>query len=436
MESFSSAKKEHKDIDAIELIEARSKEIQFIEESIKKSNKKTMLFQRLPFYKRRRNRNYDKRASKKFTYRKKDRHFLRTHTYYAKRFFMLKLDIKGNGENGIERYNDISIPLKRRIKSDKYIYKSQDRGFLFDESFRGGFYYDTNEFMPEILRFRSESITSINENKIELIPTLTKVSLCALSTAIDLNKYDQVQTIDNLYDVILTKSNIYIIGAFLVDCCVTPKPMSSILSIWKKENYGFYELKDLKEYQIYPDNQGNIQNYKILCERSQVMNIYQILISNSIIPICLEEIYRISIESDQMTVYDNIKSEIFNLIEKSTNKEIVAKYNRTPKSKKQELETDELYISKDLNFSYGGNPKYCVFSASKGSPERGGYLYRGELCVGRVIRSAYKFTKGKCFGLCAIYQNEYNSIELGNELSCKNIGQSNFYSVEIVKMFN
>lgn len=124
-------------IDIVEFLKARSHEVEAIEKSIAVSHKQSLAWQRLPYYKRRRNRNFDRRLSKKFSHRPKDRHALRTHTYYAKRFFMLKLPA-------------FSIPLRRRLKSMKYIYKSQSRGFVFDESFRGICVYRR----AEVLDFR------------------------------------------------------------------------------------------------------------------------------------------------------------------------------------------------------------------------------------------------------------------------------------------
>ncbi|ORD99976.1 hypothetical protein A0H76_2564 [Hepatospora eriocheir] len=116
-----------------EFVNSRSKEIKEIEKSIETKKKQSLIWQRLPHYKRRRNRNYDKRHTKKVKPRKKDRHVLRTHTYFAKRFFMLKLKDK------------LSIPLNRRVKSDKFIYKFSLRLLVFDESFRGVFEYKRDE---------------------------------------------------------------------------------------------------------------------------------------------------------------------------------------------------------------------------------------------------------------------------------------------------
>ena len=474
MKNKSNAKE---DINTIELIEARSKEIQFIEESIKKSNKKTMLFQRLPFYKRRRNRNYDRRKSKKFSYRKKDRHFLRSHTFYAKRFFMLKLYSEKNKtilktdmdnqsvsskcqeqfklcdvdtdkyfENN-HKYNDISIPIKRRIKSSKYIYKSQDCGFLFDESFRGGFSYPTDLIINLISKYQ------LNENQIskeiyfnEMIPTLNKITLMDLSKSVNINLFNQVQTIDNAYEVIITKTEFYIIGAWIQDCDISATPLNGILSIFRKENYGFYELKNIKNMRIFPTSNNSIQSYKIICERSEIMQIFESLINNSIIPICLEEIYRISLENDTMTVYDNIKNNLFKIIEDSINREIIDKYNRTPKSKNVLKSTGDLYITNDKNLEYINCKSYFIFKVEKGNAERGAQIFKNDICIGRVIRSSYKFTSGKCYGLGIAYSQYSESlnklflydIEKDDKynFTIRNLGKFNFYKISIIKILD
>ncbi|TBU11303.1 putative POP1-like ribonuclease [Hamiltosporidium tvaerminnensis] len=127
---------QEKEIDALKFMTAREFEIKEMEDSLSKSTKKSQLFQRLPFYKRRRTRNYDTRNTPKihkkylkklylnrFRNRKLKFNYLPTHIWYAKRFKMIDL------------FNS-KLPYKRNIKSDKFIYKSLERGFIFDESFK------------------------------------------------------------------------------------------------------------------------------------------------------------------------------------------------------------------------------------------------------------------------------------------------------------
>lgn len=95
-------------------LKARSAEIKQIEESILKNRKKSMLFQRLPFHKRRRNKSYKTRPFKK---RKSG-----MHAWFAKRNKMIE-------------FFGVKMPLKTNCKTDSYIYKSFKRGFIFYKNF-------------------------------------------------------------------------------------------------------------------------------------------------------------------------------------------------------------------------------------------------------------------------------------------------------------
>lgn len=399
---------EHKDINVIDFIEARSKEIQFIEESIKSTNKKTMLFQRLPFYKRRRNRNYDQRMTKKFSYRKKDRHFLRTHTYYSKRFFMLSL-------------GKVSIPITRRIKSSKYIYKSQRRGFVFDESFRGGAVYDKDYILGldgSSSQCGSESI--LKTNPLGIDPTRVSDML----DRIDLSRHNEVQMIDNEYEVIVTESSIIMVGKVLH---AEGRALECVFSVLNHS--GIEQILDLKS--VYVNNSDGMESCKIICKRSEAMGIYQRLVNNNVIPICLSEIHRLSLENDAVSVYDNVSSSLYRSIEASVNAEIISKYNRTPKSKKQTYDLDKLYLSREAP------SVYFVFQVSKGSVSSCAEIFNDEECVGRVVRSAYKFGGGRCFGLGFLKKGLAAKVEpvIGSVLFCKNLTQSNYYEITVTKIF-
>lgn len=319
------------DINTVDFVEARSLEIQCIEESINKSNKKTMLFQRLPFYKRRRNRNYDKKV-KKFTYRKRDRHFLRTHNFYAKRFFMLKLE-------------KTSIPITRRIKSSKFIYKSKDRGFLFDESFRGVFEYN----LVDIESYDNKNICDdvVDQLLINSPLGVDEITVEKLRSLVDFTLLNKVQRFNNEYEVVVAERSIILVGKSISR--LIPANFYSALSIINNNNL---DLKNITinyngrfKTNIICFSSDGIETNKILCLRQEVMNFWQFLISNKIIPICLNEIHRIYFESDQMSIYDNIKSNLFEKIEHKVNESIIMKYERTPISKRVSFDTGKLFLS-------------------------------------------------------------------------------------------
>lgn len=398
---------EHKDINVIDFIEARSREIQLIEESIKTTNKKTMLFQRLPFYKRRRNRNYDRRKSRKFSYRKKDRHFLRTHTYYSKRFFMLNL-------------GRVAIPVTRRIKSSKYIYKSQRRGFVFDESFRGGGVYD-KEYVLGLdagSGWDNESISASNPLGINHVSTRDMLD------RIDLSRHNEVQNVNNEYEVIVTESSIIVVGKVLH---ATGEPLGCVFSVLKHRSID--QILDLKS--IYMNNSDGLESCKVICKRPEAMSIYEKLISNNVIPICLSEIHRLSLENDAISVYDNVSSNLYQSIEDSVNAEIISKYNRTPKSKRQSYDLEKLYLSREAP------GVYFIFKVSKGSVSSHAEIFNDEECIGRVVRGAYKFGEGRCFGLGFLKKGLAPKTEpaIGRLLFCRNLSQSNYYEITVTKVF-
>lgn len=369
-------------IDVVDFMKARSKEIEAIERSIETSHKKSLLWQRIPFYRRRRNRNYDKRSKKKFSYRKKDRHFLRTHTFYAKRFFMLKL-------------NAFSIPLARRLKSSKYMYKSQHRGFIFDESFRGAHACAKSDLAQAVAR------------------------------GIDLAKDGVIQYIDNEYEVIVDGDRIISIGKNL--CGGAGMEGQAVVSVILKKDYRFEELDASLSATIYkPSGMGNgLETHKILCPRTSVMSVYQKLQSSGFIAVCLDEIHRLALERDCMTVYDNVHSPLFKEIEAAQNAEKIAKYERTPASKKQAYDLGRLHLHDEPVHGY------FIFQITKGSCEGRAEILSGGECIGRVIRGGYKFSSGRCHGLGFCYNQQAQG-----PYHVRNLGQKNSYEMEIIKYFD
>lgn len=105
------------EIDGKEFIKARRAELENLTKKISPTKKKKMLFQRLPYYKRRRLKSY------KNTRR---RGKCSSEIFFAKRFSMIEL-------------NNRKIAYKRLLKGEKFIYKSlkeQKRGYFMDMSFR------------------------------------------------------------------------------------------------------------------------------------------------------------------------------------------------------------------------------------------------------------------------------------------------------------
>lgn len=514
-------------IDVIALIESRKKEIQSIEESILKTNKKSMLFQRLPFYKRRRNRNFDKRK-KKFTFRKRDRHFLRTHNFYAKRFFMGKIeDSLLTKDDKQTIYSKMTIPLKRRIKSSKFIYKSlkSSIGFVFDESFRGGVEIYTSDISNGVVRISTNNNdvvrTSTDDNSIGISANNNSVGITTAEikkdmglmspiliseylNKINMTKYNEVQSIDNLFEIIITKDRSFIIGAIPVDIKII-RPLETILTMMNCESF---TLPNNGKEMIFPNKGNMIESYKVLCNRNETMEVFQAIINKGLIPVCLEEIDRISLECDKMTVYDRIDTRLFKMIEEMKNKEIIEKYDRTPKGKRVEMNKEDLFISRSslfnttdssdtandyiynntdnesiynnittnesiynntanesthnntANISIHNNTTdnnqicnnnittnelihnntkdndlkvfYYIFKIIKGSASPAAEIFNEDSCIGKVIKSGFKFTNARCFGLACLNRK----IEMTEPFYCKNIGQREFYEIEFVTCIN
>lgn len=443
------------DINTVEFIEARAREIQAIEDSIKRSNKKTMLFQRLPFYKRRRNRNYDKRGNRTDGRRKQDRHFLRTHTFYSKRFFMLKLNSHySGGYNGTDNHctahspgiehgdknsenllKPISLPLKRRIKSSKFIYKSQkenSRGFVFDESFRGCIKLTIGEFHSEFGREHE-----VYAGEVRLIGDK---------------------------EVAFTGDCAFVIGSEVTG---TDSGLC-VLSIMRKESLSIGGLLVSSGVVVFRSS-GGVETHKVICPRSTVMGVYQRLIHAGVVPICLEEIHRLALEGDEMTIYDRLDTGLGRSIEESMNREIVWKYNRTPRGKRQSYDLGKLFLCGEFDRE---KHVYGIFKVIKGNIERCAEISEKErpitstnctndtstiggtnctngnnststnsnctndtsgTVVGRVIRGGFKFTGAQCYGLGFIEKDKIGKID--QTFLCRNLTQKNHYEIVFTKLF-
>ncbi|KAI5151056.1 hypothetical protein ENBRE01_1871 [Enteropsectra breve] len=382
-------------INVVDFINARAKEIEAIEESIKVSRKKTMLFQRIPYYNRRRNRNYDKRTNIKKKHRKVDRHLLRSHTFYAKRFFMLKL-ARG------------SIPVDRRVKSSKYIYKSQERGFIFDESFRGISQY-TKE---ELNRFCAQNNSDISE--------------------IDFTAQGSFFTVRNEYEILVDGDNATVIGRTMVpaenaaDELVNSKTNTCFISVLLAKELVIPEKYECRIFRPSASctNDYSLETHKVLCHRTKLMDVYEYLQNKGLIAIGLNEIHRIALERDAITIYDNVHSELYKEIEDAKNAEIIAKYNRTPLGKKNVFDTGKLCLSGD---AFG---EYALFTLIKGKCKTGAEIFAGDKVVGRVVRSEYKYSSAHNCGLAILASKEH----LDN-LQCKDLDQKILYDIKITKYF-
>ncbi len=384
---------DEKIINTEKFVNARTKEIKVIEESLKHKSKKTLVWQRMPFYMRRRNRNHDFVSKKKFSFRKKDRHFLRTHTYYAKRFFMLQ----------INKERKISIPYKRHLKSSSFIYKSTCRnsesvGCVFDESFKGVYYYEnvSENISDQKGLFRTDKLVFSVGAPIIKQGTTNSVEGDKLDTS-NSGEDDKVN----------------------ISYCSLAVYLSKVGSI---ENL----LKNIDDCFVFKMG-STIETHKIICKREKVMEVFQILINNKIIPICLEEVFRIATENDVITEYDMINTELFKNIESTILQTLKDKYNKTPRGKKNEYDLNELGLY-DENFK--GN--YFIFKILKKSVKPYAKIFNQEnILIGRVIRASFKYTSGCCYGVgIGFKEMKFDEIKI------KNLDHENTIDGIIVKKLN
>lgn len=401
-----------KEIKPIDFVKERAMEIQLIEVAIESNRKKSMLFQRLPFYLRRRSRSHEKRMKKRKNIRKKDRHGLRTHTWYAKRFEMLKVW-------------DTAIPLRRRMKSDKFIYKSQHRGFIFDESYKKVIIYNRPKDEIFGIDFSLENV--IQEIKYENVifeVVVTKEYLTVIS--LDFNRIKE-------------ELELNLVEYGRIECCLSIMKADSLFSneinedtirfsklLLSKRNIDINEiLKNNSNEIIYIKSLSPFESGKIFLKRKMILDFWQKISNTGIIPVCVEELQRLALENDYMIYpFDYPNTEIYKDFEESYVKPIKDKYIRTPKSKKMNIDINSMYIHTMKEISF------CIFEMEKGSTDRCAFIFDEEKIIGRVIRSRFCFTKGLCKGICYLFQDT----EEEEEFYTKNLNSNSFNQIKIVKV--
>ncbi|AFN83434.1 hypothetical protein EROM_080110 [Encephalitozoon romaleae SJ-2008] len=393
-------------------VEERAKEIQFIETAIESNRKKSMMFQRLPFYLRRRLRSHEKRIKRKKHMRKKDRHGLRTHVWYAKRFEMLKV------------WNT-SIPLRRRMKSSKFIYKSQNsRGFVFDESYKDVVVYSRPDEEVFGIDFDLKSVVqNIRHGSIVFEAIVTEKFLIIITS--DLEEMESIASLEEHSRIECCLSLIQVDGLFL-DEIDGARRFAKALSHKKKGQIDEAVINECDDA-IFVKSLSESESGKILLKRNMVMNLWQDIINAGIVPVCVEELQRLALENDYMVYpFDYPTSRLYRDFERSHVEPIKRKYERTPKSKKMELNINLMYIYTDASV------EFVSFELEKGFADRCAFIFNeNEDVVGRVIRGGFCFTKGLCRGLCYILCD----VEEGDEFYSRNLNSSSFSQIKVTKVF-
>jgi hypothetical protein len=390
---------DNQEINPLFFAKDRATEIQHMESAIETSRKKSMMFQRLPFYLRRRPRSSGDVARKK-RHRKRDRHALRTHTWYAKRFAMIKVW-------------GASLPLKRRMKSDKFIYRSQHRGFVFDESYKKIVVYHRPGGVAGVSMDHENVVQRLwhNESVVEVI--LTREFLVAIS----------------LGDVELRDVD----GRLLeehsrIGCCLSVLKADALFGERAGGEYskvllelGRGSLNELLkgDFIIPVRSLSESESGKILLGRTRAMDFWQKLVTAGIIPVGIEELQRIALENDWMLYpFDSVHTSAYGEYERALVEPLRAKYERTPRGKRTRIDVGQLYLHT------GRRVKYAIFEMRKGCVERCAFIHNssGEE-VGRVIRCAFSFTRGCAKGLCCLHE------EAGGELHARSTISPRAYGI-------
>ncbi|KAG5860439.1 POPLD domain-containing protein [Encephalitozoon hellem] len=401
-----------KEIIPISFVEERAKEIQLIETAIESNRKKSMMFQRLPFYLRRRLRSHEKRIKKKKHMRKKDRHGLRTHVWYAKRFEMMKV------------WNT-SIPLRRRMKSSKFIYKSQrTRGFVFDESYKDVIVYVRPNTEILGINFSLENVVQrIRHGNIVFEAIVSEKFLTVITP--DLEEVESVISLEKHSRIECCLSLIQTDGLFL-DEIDDAKRFAKILSYKKGGGIDEIILHEC-DGAIFVKSHSGSESGKVLLRRNMVMSFWQDVVNAGVIPVCVEELQRLALEGDYMVYpFDYATSKLYKDFEQSYMEPIKSKYERTPKSKKMEIDIGFMYIYTDVP------AVFASFELEKGHADRCAFILNENDCiVGRVIRGGFCFTKGLCKGLCYVLCD----VQEGDEFYSRNLNSSSFNQIKITKVF-
>ncbi|ADM11948.1 uncharacterized protein Eint_080110 [Encephalitozoon intestinalis ATCC 50506] len=402
-----------REISPIDFVEERSKEIQSIEAAIETNRKKSMMFQRLPFYLRRRLRSHEKRTRKKNRMRKKDRHGLRTHVWYAKRFEMLKV------------WNT-SIPLRRRMKSSKFIYKSQKkRGFVFDESYKDIVVYKRPDVEISGIDFSLGDVVQRIQQKNIVFEAIVSERFLIIITS-DLEEIEFGMILEEYGRIECCLSLIQVDELFLDEVNDETGRLTRILSHKEKGKID-RALSDRSSMAIFVRSLSQAESGKVLLKRNMVMSFWQDIVNVGIIPICIEELQRLALENDYMVYpFDYSTTRLYKDFEQSYTEPIKSKYERTPRSKKMALNMDLMYI-------YTSDPVvFASFELEKGRADRCAFIFdENDTVIGRVIRGGFCFTKGLCRGLCYILCD----VKEGDEFYSRNLNSLSFNQMKITKVF-
>lgn len=339
------------EINSIDFIKARAEEVQKIEQSINTNRKKTMLFQRLPFHRRRRTRSFQKktRCPKKGG----------IGTWFSKRFRMIRV-------YGTE------LPLRRCMKSDSFIYKSFKRGFLFYESHKKARVFRKGPFQLEGEYYETEKYFILvsmeySPGELELLGFLdTPIALLGDATL---------------------EQGVY----------TTKRDLKSelVLSTTTLDEYVEEEGDGEDIVFMFLGSPGG-EGGKIFVRKGLLMRFWQKAVLKGFVPVSVEELLRIGLEKRFLVFpFDYVMSKFYAEYEHRVLEPVVQKYHRTPRAKRPGT-TRSIMAFK----AFPG--RLFFFDVPKGTVGRCAEILCGERVVGRVSRASFCFSVGRVRGVCLV----------------------------------
>lgn len=441
------------EIDSLVYANNRMEEIKEIEAEIANRKQNKMLFQRLPFHKRRRTASFDERRlpreyrrasrlpkrKRKAAARRVGGSFLRTHVWFAKRFSMVSL-------------LDTKLPLKRRQKSDKFIHSAlKTRGVLYDESYRSIALVPRRLSEEDLPAQVSHSVDFSRDGTLQNIFLVEqgaikeKGELCLfeeLSIIIadggdslivrELRKHLEVVEPGNrmsIYSLMGNQRVYHETGLFPLPSPSRAAPAASPAG--QRDAVGrFLRSRDkprsAKEEVcalFLPSGQGAPAG-KLVCYEETCMRLWERLVVRGIVPCSIAELFRVGTEKEQAVYpFDFLCTPMAREYWAQVRGEEKAAFERTPAGKRPIFVGVDPFspIYSDRQGVVLSGPRcasgvqLCKFAAPKGSFSPHSPICRSakdlpsfkleageEAVVGYVVRSAFSFSRGITSGICVL----------------------------------
>lgn len=477
------------ELDAVAFANERMEAIKEIEREIKKTKKNKMLFQCMPFHKRRRTASFDerrlpkalRRGSRFVKRRKRARKWagteehLRTHVWFAKRFSMVK--VWGT-----------RLPNRRAHKSDKFIHCSlKTRGLLYDESYKKKFVIRGSmeaAVLPEALRGVDASLHGETQNIffVEAGLVREKGEVCVfrdfallfvhggdghiLSLLRERMEVIEIERRLALFRL-MGRQKVYaktgvveekkrgVSSEPVVREVMSLEALSRVLEVLgekEKEN----EAKKCEEHAfIYLSGKGGDMEGRILCPVDSCMYLLEKLVVKGVVPCSITELFRAALEREGAVYpFDFLSTGLSREYRTAIASELGEKYERTPVGKRclfygSVLPHSVLYTEK-RGVALGGDEEehqdglfIAKFVAEKGAFDANSHIViqkndcdsfdalGTEASVGHVIRSGFSFTKGVTAGICAL---EKIALPQGSAFFIRSLRSTKFRRASITRL--